>query len=862
MLQGSDILPNYDSLMVQSSNTTSTQCNFIEDQDYEFLEMGLQADDAEGTISMGETTRIENVQFDNGPTSTISAAPSSYSGDQIDGSVSIELGDFFKRPVKIHSYTWTEGALFSQTFAPWYDYFNNTAVKKKLDNYHLLKCDLKLKIVINAAPFYYGGLLGSYRPLANLSTSNYFEPCPTVSGAGLYTLGLMGRSQRPHMFIYPQSSQGSEMKLPFFYPQNWLNVNLASDFYNMGTFTLEDMGGYLHNANGVTGEGVSIQVYAWAEDIQLAGPTVSLSLQSKDEYGQGIVSGPASAVARFLGKFADWPVIGPYATATSFGASAVSSIASLLGYTNVPVVNDVGTRIVRNNPLMGTTDIGIQIEKLSLDSKNELSIDNKANGLDLGDELTIQSIVTREAYLGLFDWDYDQAAGTLLYNIRVTPENVEYATTSAINTVVQGTPSYMVSQLFKYWRGDMIYRFKILASAFHRGRLEISWDPYGDLAASTDNTNLVYTKIVDITDENDVEFVVPYTQTISYLNVRGIRRRNFGTSALTSDEYANGVLTVRVLNPQTSPVADAVVQIIAFARCAPNMEFASPVQFDVYDVSTLSPYVRQSADELSTGSSQNMIGGASSSTSNAINLIHMGETIVSLRQLMRRANFSRFKLSFVGASANWADYRATFARMPLEYGWDPNGINSAVPSTTTPEPFNFVKNTTINWINRCFIAHKGSVIWHVNTNNAANLNHLTSLGRTNRPLTVAGYSVTTNTPYVSDSQLSSLVMSSRTNGAAGLSINDQAACSGAHVSVPYYNPQKFSSNNPNYRTLGSIVDYTVDDSVTLSTGRYTGSVSTTDALYITYYCGIGTDFNSIFFLNVPALYDTPLPTGA
>jgi hypothetical protein len=100
-----------------------------------------------------------------------------------------------------------------------------------LDNYFLLNCNLKLKFVINATPFLYGAALVSYEPLTAFSADNV--------GAGVNTNAAVLRSQRPHLWLYPQTNQGGEMVLPFYYYQEWLNVTSLSELQNFGDIVIE-----------------------------------------------------------------------------------------------------------------------------------------------------------------------------------------------------------------------------------------------------------------------------------------------------------------------------------------------------------------------------------------------------------------------------------------------------------------------------------------------------------------------------------------------------------------------------------------------------------------------------------------------
>jgi len=85
------------------------------------------------------------------------------------------------------------------------------------------------------------------------------------------------------------------MELPFFYHKNWLDITSATNVQNFGTINF-----VIFAPLGVAVSGgssaVTVQVFAWMTDVELMGSTASLALQG-DEYDEGIVSRPASAVA-------------------------------------------------------------------------------------------------------------------------------------------------------------------------------------------------------------------------------------------------------------------------------------------------------------------------------------------------------------------------------------------------------------------------------------------------------------------------------------------------------------------------------------------------------------------------------------
>jgi len=765
-----------------------------------------------------------------------------------------ELDKFLQRPVLIQSYSIPFGGFSEQQFNPWYLFMEHPSIKKKIDNYYLFRGKLKLKIVINASPFYYGTYLVSYRPLAT-----YFSPAQ-IDGNNK----AIAYSQRPHIYVYPQNNQGGEMVLPFFWHRDWLDISEADDVIAMGLISFFELSP-LRNANGVSTGTINVQIYASLVDYELSGPSVKLALQSGiDEYGDGIISKPASAIARAAGYLEKVPIIGKFATATKLGASAVSSIASLFGFTNPPDITTVETYTPQPFPRMATTDISTGIEKLTLDSKNELSIDSSITGADLGDELNITSLVTRESYLTSFLWTAADITDTLLFNIAISPCMIG-ATSETQQVAVQGTPMWMVSRLFQYWRGDIEIRLKFIASQYHRGRVRVSWDPNGDIANTTDSTTEVYNKIIDISRCNDITIRIPYMQDTAYCeNQIPLDERYSDTTPLAYRPFfENGVLTIRVLNEQTSPIASADIDVLVFVKGTENLEFANPRDPDPFQ--RLSPFTVQSGEyKYDEEESENTnICLQDSKPSPNINLIYQGETIVSLRQLLRRFAYSR-NISFpdIASSQIWSQTKCVFSRRPLAPGYDPNGINGAVGLVSgTSARYVWCKYHPLVWVSQCFVAERGSYNIRANYIGTNELSHFkVSRAYQNSAFNMSrtGYAQNLGSS-LGKQNLSRNQCVNSFSDCAGMSYTNTKTNASLSANLPLYSIFKFITTSVFFRLLGVDTDNTKTDAtiVDLQTfPRYNNAINTNynDMNKIDLYYAAGVDYNPLFFLNVPTIY--------
>lgn len=786
-------------------------------------------------------------------------------GSSTDQTQNIDLVRFLSRPVKILEFTWSESdAIGLETVInPWQAFFTDPRVQYKLNNFAFIQCDLKLKILINASPFYYGAMYVGYQPLPAFTAS-------TIQTAAS-NQHLMLYSQRPHVWLYPQSNQGAEMVLPFFYPKNWINAQSSTDMLNMGQLKLVPYT-ILQSANGAVGTGVSVAIYAWAENVKLSGPSVGLATQCKewdvqsDEYGTGPVSSVASAVASAASYFRSIPVIGRFATATQIGASATSRIAKLFGFTNVPVISDTMPFRPEPFPKMASTEIGHPVEKLTLDAKNELTVDPCAIGLKSEDEMAISYLAQKESYLCSGLWQTSTPVDGILFSSAVSPM-LQTTILNATNSVVYQTPMAWISSMFLHWRGDIIFKFKVVASKYHKGRLRISYDPSGYLAeniySDANSSNVVFTEIIDLGETNEVEFRVPYQQAYPFLmnETYDVNGQLWATASVPTFNYVptrhNGLITVRVQTLLTAPIAASQVDVMVFVRAADNFEVANP-----RDVGTTpSLFQVQSSEENSVTA---IIGTSTPNVNEQRNLVHFGERVMSVRQILRR--YSMVNVDYVAAPAS-ADflvvYQKTFTKMPPMYGYDPHGLNSAkglvVPGSNFP--FNFTQPHPLNWFSPAFVARRGSINWTFNTDFTQPQAHLRVIRTPDLLHTNPGpLSVTNQVGSGATASSISAGALACIPGAGGSALVSQYTNAGLNVQCPMYTFTRFQSTNPSYTMNPSSQDGGDGDTYVLEVASDVVSKPSNGGLLWT-YAAAGTDFGLHFFLNVPTwiLYDTVVP---
>lgn len=637
------------------------------------------------------------------------------------------------------------------------------------------------------------------------------------------------------------------MTLPFFWYKNWLELTEA-DTQNMGQLLLYPMAPF-RSANGLALTPPTLTIYAWMTEVKLAGNTGQLAVQSRDEYGTGPVSGVATAVAGFSSKLEDVPIIGKFAKATTLGARAISSIASLFGFTNVPVIDNVGP--FKDVPFHGfaSSEIGVPMEKLTLDPKNELSIDPTTCGAPGMDELAITNFAKREAWIAEAEWEQTDAVDTLLVGANVTPTHCR---TQGAGDELRflDTPAALATRMFSNWRGDVVYRIKIVKSQYHQGRLLFTFDPTGNGLLGSSPETVVNSEIVDISTTDEVEVRIPYMAPQSFLRAKPEVGRDIwwkGTSVPSYDpDYHNGIFRVTIINPLTGPDASSQVRLLVFMHME-NFQLANPS--DVAFKSSL--FEVQSSDNKCQ-----FTLGQETPPPKELFLVNFGEDVRSLRTIMRRTTaIGADYQSMSGVTTTNLAYirKLEFYRniYPEYYGYDPSAyfnITKLVGSGSAPG--NAVNDGPANYVTPCFVGVRGSYNYSFDSFLQEDSNF--SITRYNEPFT------TINSGVIQ--RMTQPLEYLPKTGLSGMSLVNTKTQSGLQVSVPFMNKFKFIDTSPYSRLKGKAEDDSENNNYII---RATDTFrSPTTGSYTSYngyfrYGSIGVDYTPIMFVNVPwrHLYD-------
>jgi hypothetical protein len=777
--------------------------------------------DAAFTVSKTPRESAEqNVHFVDGDTPwsyDITASPDETT--KLAGFTDAQLGDFLSRPIKIKEYQWTPGVALSVTrFNPWTEFFNNADVLDKINRYRNLRCNLRMKVLVNGNSFYYGRALLTYNP--------YVQNDEITVNRTFIEEDLVQASQKPHLLLDPTTSQGGEMLLPFIWPENYLDITAQGWNANMGEVDIHDFD-VLQHANGGT-DPISITIFCWAENLTLAIPTtaqvnndviVSFTPQSEvapppkqmadlgrlysipehdlppplirrhpvgvhrrlkplvytdlcptspyepqgfvddselDEFGfpksydqqagkgkkkavmkannttssdeftrDGLISKPASAIAKAADALSMIPVLAPYAKATSMVSTRVGDIARIFGYSRPQVLEDTRSYVPRYLGNLSNADAPEPLVKLSLDSKNELSIDTRLMGLGGEDELTVNSICQRWSYFRQFDWPETAVTDSMLTSMIVSPIYGRSVIASPINEIHSTALAFGASP-FDAWQGSIKFRFNVVCSEYHRGRIRIVYNPTTSPPGAIP-FNQTYSTIIDISENRDFEYEVKWADIRAWAQnpgIDGIPGASIFDDVnpiVAGSSADNGSISVYVVNELATPSTTAAdVKIQVWVAAGDDFALSVPTTKNLSQLSVFQEQSEMAPDALATTMdnsnsptcSDEVPSFAPGETIKEDNqyLVYQGERIVSFRELLRRYQyFNSYWPAEEGTTTQMRMVSYNLQDFPYYRGWEAGGEDAGINSLAGTSDYNFCTMTLLNYLTPAFACRRGGL---------------------------------------------------------------------------------------------------------------------------------------------------------
>nr|UWX36827.1 structural polyprotein [Hangzhou dicistrovirus 3]WAM46883.1 structural polyprotein [Hangzhou dicistrovirus 3] len=444
----------------------------------------------------------------------------------------------------------------------------------KLNNFEWFKADMVLRFMVNVNPFVAGRLWVAFAPME----SEVFDEC------------TMLYKSRASVTSYPgveldlQNNTAAEIRIPWCsqYDAMSLTQPTADDLVvaNVHVFALSDLLAPTSSAS------VPVTVFGHFENIEIKGPTprrVNAAFQARNPTPEtkGPISEIASGIASAGDLLKDVPVIGGVASTVGWAANLVSGVASIFGWSR-PVKGSAADPIV-NVPGRGFTSFKAEDSAVVLGMANDNQIgEQDINFMETNDEMDIQHIAARPGLVGSINWITDSIKHAVIANEPVGPvvnsfRAANWPIGSTRYRVYDLTLFELLATRFAMWRADVHYKVSLVKTPFHVGRLEIFFVPgrtITDDEARTYDTSNTWRHILDITEQNEVEFIIPYM----HKNV--MSRTGLSPEAdirTTGVDGLPGSFVVRALTPLSAPATVAQTIQVNIWKWATNVAFACPM---------------------------------------------------------------------------------------------------------------------------------------------------------------------------------------------------------------------------------------------------------------------------------------------
>jgi len=680
-------------------------------------------------LMQSEETIHETVAFvDDAPVQTVESIITPTSLRDLDPFPKQDMRQILSRMYQLDTFAWSS-ADAAGTVKACYRFpealFTETNVWQKLLRFDLLRGGVRVVLRINATKFHYGTLLISWLP--------YYDPTNMSAGgvSGEFTSkfgDLYSQGQNPSVIMSAASSASVEFVIPGRRPHPWVHI----DRYKSGLLNMGCMGCVvirvltpLGLVSSVTTPTVDVTMFAAFEDPEVAGmqnenrtaytATVNVAgsviaqgkttAEAREKSSEHLISGTALSVGKFLGGVSQWPVVGG-------AAGAAGKVFTFLGAGARSIGLDKPTTV--ESATITTPRIGQDLAqargldssmRLCLDPENRISADpTLIKSAD--DETSIRGFSRRLFLLDTTSFDGSSAVGTRVCNIPVTPQ-LCHAYVSSGAYKVRPTPPALVGSCCRNWRGSMKYCIRFVCSSYTTCRVRIGFhpDPANTPTTLTSGTADFPNVVYDINGDTTVCFTIPYLGPALWKHANYLIPYASGTTfATVPDSFANGMVTVSIVNPvRTSEnTNDSTVYMIVMQTVGEDMQFAAPAA-PVNFGALVGDVVAQGREEpagpdtlINVGIFPGIVPVSFSGDSG----ICMGEIIDDVRDLLKRYCYVK-DLTITAAQWNQASDAGGALYSPITNTLDTSSVIGLIASC-----YMFVRGSYRNK----FIADSGEVI--------------------------------------------------------------------------------------------------------------------------------------------------------
>lgn len=567
------------------------------------------------------------------------AAPSAI--DEWDHSIKAVLG----RPVIVHTGTWGMTSFRGVELARFNvadEFFKvNKNASAKLERFSFFRAEVHVRVLLNVTQFQQGAigifLVPMPEELSNATLDLQLMRQGQTSIAAMYhRTGLPFYTQ-----LVVNSGTDVELVIPYCNPCMW--GTLTDNKTRQGTIVLQVQ-------NGLTVNDATFTVYCWLEKVEVHMPTAvknvpqftagqvlaQLKVDNPELFPNDrsdAVSGTSETITRIPSAKNRGGVLPPIQqglevevpkkkinyernglidqgihvahTAIDVFASAVGivrdipilgSLMTAFGLSNPRVSNETANFVQK--PMMGIMQSHKKVNSSCLAPRNDMQVQIRNDITPFKEDMmNIRNICVRPRLLLTKSWSDTTVAGHVVVILGVTPIAISGERHSHIRHQTNGnatikvspvTHAYYLANVNAMWRGATRFRFDVIKTNFHSGRLLICFWPNDFTVRTTvshEDAANVYNIVLDLKESSTITVELPFVSRTYYKNCGtrnipniGVLAQTIGTTAHAYDETNSiGSLTVSVLNVLRRPTtANASVDINVWVSTGDDFELVMP----------------------------------------------------------------------------------------------------------------------------------------------------------------------------------------------------------------------------------------------------------------------------------------------
>lgn len=526
-----------------------------------------------------------------------------------------QFENVLERPILVNSGVWAVGTVYSKRVNV-NSWFANANIASKLAGWSRFRGNFKVIVQLSGSPFHYGELFVRLHPLVKFDSntqcfSGSYGPPSWPNAAFLQNaVQLSNTSMRPGITMYAGEDRTGEIEWKFTYPHPYIDlVNSHSTLTGKETYlSVELLSTSSLGIVGGTGADINVTVWIQASDVELTGPTIpqSATLADMDLIGEPV--GPSISPPKLVASISNDATNVVYEYVMQSGlldqaADITETVSDAVGCTST---TRKYTRAARNiSRALKSIGLCVQTPGTGKVESVNASATAKISSVDLStagarssvvsqginssnnpnqspvDVLDIEALCNREMLARVITWSEANTTGTRLWSFGVTPMIANVQSTAAPSTklvyTIQYAPMGYIARMFKYWRGDIKFRFKVVASAMHRGKLRLVYNAAGPVD-SLPTEGYAVSKIIDLAESREGEFIIPFDSAKAYIDHYTVAHNSFATNQGTGLAYNpayNGIVSVFVMNELNAPAVNSDVNISVYISGC-NMRFGCP----------------------------------------------------------------------------------------------------------------------------------------------------------------------------------------------------------------------------------------------------------------------------------------------